>query len=155
MAFSEHSGFLVSLHFTSRQGEARSDSDHGVCYLDPERERPSGLGVASVRVGLRHSRPLGHPHVGTALGGSGSTSGVGFARCQAALTRWHSMRDDTCVYISNIKICVRTGVETWKSLSVVSTTAVTAPPASVVAAEGGRCPAAIVTSVVEQAVVKP
>ena len=56
------------------------------------------------------------PPVGTALGGSGSTPGVGFARCQAALTRWHPMRDDTCNYfpISWYNICVRTGVETWK-----------------------------------------
>ena len=48
--------------------------------------------------------PTSRPPVGTALGGSGSTPGVGFARCQAALTRWHPMRDDTCVYFSNIMI---------------------------------------------------
>ena len=42
--------------------------------------------------------------MGTALGGSGSTPGVGFAQCQAALTRWHPMRDNTCVYFSNIMI---------------------------------------------------
>ena len=83
-----------------------------------ERERQSGLSVASVEVGLRHSRPLGHPHrfhrwgplsaVQVQLPGSVSR---GVRQLSRAAIRCGAIPVLTFP-ISWYKICVRTGVET-------------------------------------------